>query len=233
MGERALAALPAAPWLNCRAAIANFWQVHPRQERGPGPPPYPSSCRAAPLLSVTFLLQVHPGKNVGLGRDYTLFSLIDGVVVFDKNSRMSKVSVVPFEQYQVRSVDRPYHVVAACLVWCLARAAAAPKVAVVPFGQCQVCNQCGTLASSACCSSCVAIPQLPPTACCLAKMLVYLGSALRLRRVPSASLPAYNVWAASTALSQVPEGQQMKEGSRKHKRLAAIAAAREAAAQEA
>lgn len=48
------------------------------------------------------LSQVHPGKNVGLGRDYTLFSLIDGVVVFDKNSRGSKVSVVPFEQYQVR-----------------------------------------------------------------------------------------------------------------------------------
>lgn len=39
---------------------------------------------------------------MGLGRDYTLFSLIDGVVVFDKNSRMSKVSVVPFEMYQVR-----------------------------------------------------------------------------------------------------------------------------------
>ncbi len=49
------------------------------------------------------LLQVHPGKNVGLGRDYTLFSLIDGVVVFDKNSRRSSVSVIPFEQYQVRA----------------------------------------------------------------------------------------------------------------------------------
>lgn len=48
--------------------------------------------------------QVHPGKNVGLGRDYTLFSLIDGVVVFDKNSRRSSVSVIPFEQYQVRTV---------------------------------------------------------------------------------------------------------------------------------
>ncbi|KAL4432153.1 hypothetical protein ABPG77_005915 [Micractinium sp. CCAP 211/92] len=75
--------------------------------------------------------KVHPGKNVGLGRDYTLFSLIDGVVVFDKNSRRSSVSVIPFEQYQV------------------------------------------------------------------------------------------------------PEGQQLKEGSRKHKRLSAIAAAREAAVQEA
>jgi large subunit ribosomal protein L27 len=46
-------------------------------------------------------LQVHPGKNVGLGRDYTLFSLIDGVVVFEKNSRRSSVTVVPFENYTV------------------------------------------------------------------------------------------------------------------------------------
>eukprot|EP01018_Ginkgo_biloba_P003723 Gb_27573 [translate_table: standard] len=26
----------------------------------------------------------HPGKNVGLGRDYTIFSLIDGLVKFEK-----------------------------------------------------------------------------------------------------------------------------------------------------
>ena len=45
--------------------------------------------------------KVHPGRNVGLGRDYTLFSLIDGVVVFEKNSRRSSVTVVPFEQYAV------------------------------------------------------------------------------------------------------------------------------------
>ena len=34
----------------------------------------------------------HPGKNVGVGRDWTLFALKDGVVVFDKPHR--KVSVV-------------------------------------------------------------------------------------------------------------------------------------------
>jgi large subunit ribosomal protein L27 len=34
----------------------------------------------------------HPGKNVGVGRDWTLFALTDGVVVFDKPHR--KVSVV-------------------------------------------------------------------------------------------------------------------------------------------
>lgn len=28
--------------------------------------------------------QFHPGKNVGLGKDHTIFSLIDGLVKFEK-----------------------------------------------------------------------------------------------------------------------------------------------------
>jgi large subunit ribosomal protein L27 len=28
--------------------------------------------------------KVHPGRNVGMGRDYTLFALVDGVVEFDR-----------------------------------------------------------------------------------------------------------------------------------------------------
>ncbi|MDE3055653.1 MAG: 50S ribosomal protein L27 [Verrucomicrobiota bacterium] len=35
-----------------------------------------------------------PCKNVGLGRDYTIFALIDGVVSFQKGER-TYVSVVP------------------------------------------------------------------------------------------------------------------------------------------
>ncbi|HQC42442.1 MAG TPA: 50S ribosomal protein L27 [Verrucomicrobiota bacterium] len=38
----------------------------------------------------------HPGKNVGVGRDWTLFALIEGRVSFDKNAR--KVSVLPLEE---------------------------------------------------------------------------------------------------------------------------------------
>ncbi len=30
----------------------------------------------------------HPGVNVGIGRDHTLYSLIDGVVSFSKHGRM-------------------------------------------------------------------------------------------------------------------------------------------------
>jgi len=33
----------------------------------------------------------HPGENVGLGRDYTLFALIDGTVSFEKYIRNRKV----------------------------------------------------------------------------------------------------------------------------------------------
>lgn len=38
----------------------------------------------------------HPGENVGMGKDHTLFALIDGVVVFrKKKNNRSYVSVVP------------------------------------------------------------------------------------------------------------------------------------------
>ena len=37
----------------------------------------------------------HPGKNVGLGRDHTLFSLIDGIVAFEGPRDRRRVSVYP------------------------------------------------------------------------------------------------------------------------------------------
>ena len=43
----------------------------------------------------------HPGNNVGVGRDYTIFALIDGVVTFErKGRRQTKVSVYPAEAIQ-------------------------------------------------------------------------------------------------------------------------------------
>ena len=35
--------------------------------------------------------KVHPGVNVGVGKDFTLFALIDGVVKFEKYTRKNKV----------------------------------------------------------------------------------------------------------------------------------------------
>jgi len=40
--------------------------------------------------------QYHPGRNVGLGSDYTIYSLIAGVVKFEQKSKSRyKVSVYP------------------------------------------------------------------------------------------------------------------------------------------
>ncbi len=43
--------------------------------------------------------KIHPGKNVGVGKDWTLFALVDGVVKYEKyiRNRKSKtrVHVVP------------------------------------------------------------------------------------------------------------------------------------------
>jgi len=33
----------------------------------------------------------HPGENVGMGKDYTLFALADGVVQFERYARRRKV----------------------------------------------------------------------------------------------------------------------------------------------
>ena len=40
--------------------------------------------------------RIHPGTNVGCGKDYTLFALIDGVVKFERVGKdRKKVSVYP------------------------------------------------------------------------------------------------------------------------------------------
>jgi large subunit ribosomal protein L27 len=37
----------------------------------------------------------HPGRNVGMGSDYTLFALVEGTVVFDRGGR--RVNIQPAE----------------------------------------------------------------------------------------------------------------------------------------
>jgi large subunit ribosomal protein L27 len=40
--------------------------------------------------------KLHPGNNVGVGKDYTLFAKIDGIVTFERLGRSRKrVSVYP------------------------------------------------------------------------------------------------------------------------------------------
>lgn len=45
--------------------------------------------------------KVHPGNGVGMGKDYTLFALVDGTVEYEKFTRKkavkTRVNVVPAE----------------------------------------------------------------------------------------------------------------------------------------
>ena len=45
-----------------------------------------------------------PGKNVGLGRDWTIFSLIEGTVKFDQDGR--RINVVPLAEAAARGLIR-------------------------------------------------------------------------------------------------------------------------------
>ncbi len=50
--------------------------------------------RAGNILVRQVGTRIHPGKNVGMGRDYTLFALVDGVMSFSGKTR-KKVNIVP------------------------------------------------------------------------------------------------------------------------------------------
>jgi large subunit ribosomal protein L27 len=54
--------------------------------------------RAGSIIVRQHGTKVHPGNNVGVGRDWTLYALIDGVVKFDTFGHDRKrVSVYPAE----------------------------------------------------------------------------------------------------------------------------------------
>ncbi len=39
--------------------------------------------------------KIHPGRNVGLGRDFTLFATRDGVVRFERHKRRTTAMIYP------------------------------------------------------------------------------------------------------------------------------------------
>ena len=58
-----------------------------------------SLCKAGNILVRQRGTQHYPGKNVGMGKDHTLFALTDGIVTFTvKSEGKSYVSVVPKEE---------------------------------------------------------------------------------------------------------------------------------------
>jgi len=53
--------------------------------------------RAGNILVRQLGTKFHPGRNVGIGRDYTLFAKTDGVVRFEIVRNRKRVSVYPMQ----------------------------------------------------------------------------------------------------------------------------------------
>ena len=54
------------------------------------------SIRAGNILVRQLGTRIHPGRNVGMGRDFTLFAKVDGVVQYDRMGKdRRRVSVLP------------------------------------------------------------------------------------------------------------------------------------------
>ena len=52
--------------------------------------------RAGNILVRQLGTRIHPGRNVGMGRDFTLFALIDGTVRYErKDKERKRVAVLP------------------------------------------------------------------------------------------------------------------------------------------
>jgi large subunit ribosomal protein L27 len=57
--------------------------------------------RAGNIIVRQLGTKFHPGNNVGMGRDYTLFALADGLVTFEyKDKTRQKISVYPVSTQQ-------------------------------------------------------------------------------------------------------------------------------------
>ena len=48
------------------------------------------SVKAGNILVRQLGTRIHPGENVGMGKDYTLFAKIDGTVSFERKGRTNK-----------------------------------------------------------------------------------------------------------------------------------------------
>ncbi len=52
--------------------------------------------RAGNIIIRQLGTRIHPGRNVGMGRDYTLFAKVDGVVRYERlDKERKRVSVLP------------------------------------------------------------------------------------------------------------------------------------------
>ncbi|HZH87716.1 MAG TPA: 50S ribosomal protein L27 [Chitinophagaceae bacterium] len=47
----------------------------------------------------------HPGKNVGLGKDFTIYALTDGLVEYKRTRNKTTINVVEFPAEEVEQVE--------------------------------------------------------------------------------------------------------------------------------
>ncbi len=53
------------------------------------------SVRAGNIIVRQRGTRIHPGKNIGMGKDHTLYALIDGIVAFERKDKTRKqVSII-------------------------------------------------------------------------------------------------------------------------------------------
>jgi large subunit ribosomal protein L27 len=62
-------------------------------------------CTAGSIIVRQTGTVVHPGRNIGVGRDWTLFSKVDGIVKFARKGGRKIVSVYPIEAPQDAGVE--------------------------------------------------------------------------------------------------------------------------------
>lgn len=53
------------------------------------------SVRSGNILVRQVGTKIHPGRNVGLGRDFTLFATVDGILRFEKSKSRTQAVVYP------------------------------------------------------------------------------------------------------------------------------------------
>ena len=64
------------------------------------------AARAGNIIVRQLGTRIHPGRNVGMGRDYTLFALVDGTVQFDRMGKdRRRVSIVPTPETPAESAS--------------------------------------------------------------------------------------------------------------------------------
>ena len=59
------------------------------------------ACKAGNIIVRQRGTEFHPGENIGMGRDHTLFALVDGTVCFYSRNNRNRSSVIAtyFETY--------------------------------------------------------------------------------------------------------------------------------------